>query len=314
MISVITPAFNASVFLDRTMASVLAQKEVTDYIIIDDGSSDNTHDIALKWSEKDARITVLRHPDRKNHGRSESRNLGIENATESYIAFLDADDYYLPGRFAKDIRILEENRDIDAVYNAIGAHYYDSYDGPRPDWLNLTTLNERIPGNELFERMTPIGRSGWFSGNGLTVRKTFFDRVGLFNSQLEVAEDTELWIKMAMIGKLEASSIDDPVAMRGVHDKNIFNKNQKYFENVVRMYNSLIRFAQSKDVSSLRIGKLWSVRSRVIKSKHPDRYGDLLLLKDSAKFLLRNPGLIRVEGIRLQPWRSLRNVIGKTLT
>ena len=82
MISVITPVFNASRFLNKTIESVLSQKEVMEYIIIDDGSTDGSWEISNEYAKKDRRVICLQHSDKKNHGRSATRNLGIKAASQ----------------------------------------------------------------------------------------------------------------------------------------------------------------------------------------------------------------------------------------
>src|SRR5690554_1394126 len=112
MISVITPVYNAEKYLAKNIESVLKQKNVSEHILIDDGSTDNSWQIILEYSTVDKRIIPIQHPDKKNHGRSKTRNLGIRKANNNLIAFLDADDYYLDQRFEKDLLLLQ-NHDVD---------------------------------------------------------------------------------------------------------------------------------------------------------------------------------------------------------
>jgi glycosyltransferase involved in cell wall biosynthesis len=63
---------------------------------VEDKSPDNALEVCLKLAEKYQRVKLYQHPDQQNHGAGASRNLGIEKATGEFIAFLDADDYYLP--------------------------------------------------------------------------------------------------------------------------------------------------------------------------------------------------------------------------
>ena len=94
LISVVIPAYNAEQFLDETLESVLSQTyENWECIIVNDGSTDSTESVAKKWCEKDSRFRLT---DKENGGPSSARNWGIKESKAEYIAFLDADDLYMP--------------------------------------------------------------------------------------------------------------------------------------------------------------------------------------------------------------------------
>lgn len=257
-ISVIIPILNSGKFIEKAVDSVLIQSEVDELIIVDDGSTDNSLSICNRLAKNNEKIKIFQHQDKKNHGRSASRNLGIKKAKGKFVAFLDADDYYLPNRFKLDLKILNNNAECDGVYNAISAEFYRQSTNFEKIKLKLTTLSEKIEHCKLFEKIGPIGHNGYFSGIGLTVRRNIFDKVGYFNSDLEVAEDTELWLKMTLITKLKPGNIKKAVAMRGVHDNNISFKNEKlYLVNNLKMYESLFYWSVNKKIVFSRISLIW---------------------------------------------------------
>ncbi|WP_281228099.1 glycosyltransferase family 2 protein [Flavobacterium aquiphilum] len=257
MISVIIPVYNSELYIQKAIESVLEQPEDIEIIIVDDGSVDNSLSICEVLSCDNSNIKIVQHPDKKNHGRSASRNLGIRNAKGTYIAFLDADDYYLPNRFVNDIEMLKEDS-VDGVYNAISAHFYRDFTSIENDKLRLTTVRDVIPPEKLFESMGPIGHFGYFSGIGITVKKSVFEKTGLFNEFLEVAEDTELWIKMALTVNLKSGNIIEPVAMRGIHNANTsFKEKDLYTVNNLRMYESLLHWSFEKEIPLKRIDLIW---------------------------------------------------------
>jgi len=251
-LSVIIPVYNAEKYIEKAVRSVIIQPEVTEIIIVDDGSSDHSSVICHDLAEKYKRIKIYRHPDFKNHGRSATRNLGIKKAQGGLIAFLDADDYYLPDRFKNDLKIMQEEH-VDGVYNGVSAHYYDSYKGEKQEWLDLTTFTEKAPPEHLFEKMSPVGTKGWLHADGLTIKKTVFQTVGLFDEQLKVAEDTLMWSKMALTRRLVPGIIDKPVAMRGIHDTNIIFNKSLYVKEKQKMYKSLLVFAYRIKADKSRI-------------------------------------------------------------
>lgn len=111
-ISIIIPAFQCEKYLNSCVKSVLNQKyNELEVIIIDDGSHDNTYEIALEWSKRDNRIRVF---TQENSGVSSTRNRGIEEATGDYIMFLDADDEIINGLF-DGVNDIVKRQEIDIV-------------------------------------------------------------------------------------------------------------------------------------------------------------------------------------------------------
>ncbi|HED13224.1 MAG TPA: glycosyltransferase family 2 protein, partial [Gammaproteobacteria bacterium] len=99
-ISVVIPVYNAEKYVEYAVKSALQQKEAAEIILVEDNSPDHALKICEKLSNENSQVRLLRHSDGKNHGAGESRNLGIRSARHDYIAFLDADDYYLQNCFA----------------------------------------------------------------------------------------------------------------------------------------------------------------------------------------------------------------------
>ena len=122
-ISVITPVYNAEKYITQAVESALRFDEVYEVILVEDQSPDNALEVCKKLAQKYDRVKLFQHPDKGNHGAGASRNLGLEKATGDFIAFLDADDYYLPNRFEAE-KELFKNPDVEGVYGAIGVHYY----------------------------------------------------------------------------------------------------------------------------------------------------------------------------------------------
>ncbi|WP_434980295.1 glycosyltransferase family 2 protein [Daejeonia sp. YH14] len=108
LISVIVPCYNQAQYLDECLQSVLDQTyQNWECIIVNDGSPDNTEEIALQWTAKDSRFTYLK---KENGGLSSARNAGIEVAQGEWIQFLDCDDKILPNKFS------------------LSSNYFDDYD------------------------------------------------------------------------------------------------------------------------------------------------------------------------------------------
>ena len=255
LVSVIIPVYNCERYLEKAISSVLQQPEVSEIVVVNDGSTDTTQNILETLQKQNPKIKIYHHENNSNKGRSASRNLAIKKATANYIAFLDADDYYLPNRFVSDKKIFQTDDNVDGVYNAIGANFYREASKNEQKQLELFTVREKIEPEELFNVLLS-GKKGHFSIDGLTVKKEIFENTGYFTESLVVAEDTELIFKMALKCRLEAGVIDKPLAIRGVHDDNVFNREDLYEENLIKMYESLFFWTAKNKVSTKKIDTL----------------------------------------------------------
>ena len=126
-ISVLMPMWNSEQHLREALASVRAQTVPSwELLLIDDGSNDGSLHIALEFAELEPdRIRILRHPAGENRGSSASRNLGLWNARGEFLAFLDADDVWLPHCLAAQLRIVRSHPEAGMIYCA-AERWYDS--------------------------------------------------------------------------------------------------------------------------------------------------------------------------------------------
>lgn len=223
-ISVVIPVYNAGRYVRRAAQSVLMQPQVAEVLLIEDGSSDNSLHTCEALAAADTRVQLVRHPSMVNVGAAAARNLGIAAARAPLIAFLDADDFYLPERFAIAMERLEDPA-VDGVYEAIGVEYESDAERMRyqaargTQFASLTTIRSGIAAEELCARL--IARTAGFCHlSGLTVRRELLERSGGFAPALRLHQDTHLLIRLAYHGRLMAGVIDRPVAMRYVHANN----------------------------------------------------------------------------------------------
>ncbi len=247
-LTVVIPVFNAATTLSRAIESVLNQVEVTELLLIEDGSTDGSLEICEAYSRKHDWIRVLQHPEAVNLGAGPSRNLGIEKSLGEYIAFLDADDVFLPNRFRNHKSFLLQNEDIDGVYGCQGFEFSDEKlkeERAAKNLPMLTTVWKDLDPEDLFVNMNPIGRRGSFHCNTLTVRKEVFDKTGRFWDKR--TEDVQMWMKMAYVAKLKGLDLRSPIANKFVHSGNRMNaETTKRHRPLV--FASILEFAgQRKD-------------------------------------------------------------------
>ena len=237
-ITVIIPAYNVERFVEKAVLSALDQKEVAEVIVVNDGSTDNTDVLINKLAIKYNKIKIFYHKNKINKGRSATRNLGISKASSSLIAFLDADDFYLDNRFKNDIQILTADSNLDGVYNAIGVKFYRDFSQQEYEERKLTTLRKVVPPDQLFETLI-YSRFGHFSLDGYLIKKSLIMKIGGFDEDLNVGEDNVFILKSVLKGKVVSGQLDTPVAIRGVHDNNIFNNKTIYIKVQYKIYDLL---------------------------------------------------------------------------
>lgn len=134
LVSVIVPFLNTHNFIQESIESVLAQTYNNwELLLVDDGSSDGSTEIAQQYAKQyPDKVRYLEHEGHQNRGASASRNLGLRNANGKYIAFLDADDIWLPSNLEHFVTSLEIHPEADMVY------------GPTQWWYSWTGNSEDI--------------------------------------------------------------------------------------------------------------------------------------------------------------------------
>ena len=187
LVSVVIPSYNRLHCLPRAIASVLAQSHrALELIIVDDGSTDGTHDWARDFA---CPIPFTFHPLERNMGAAAARNRGIALAKGTYVAFLDSDDVWHPEKIARQL----------AAIAAAGPKYGAAYTG-------IASLTEAgVPCG--VSRATEAGdiRLGLVNHNvvGSTscalVRRDLLLQVGGFVPNLKSCQDWELWLRLASI-------------------------------------------------------------------------------------------------------------------
>jgi glycosyltransferase involved in cell wall biosynthesis len=187
-ITIITPAYNASEFLSQTVASALAQTWGDfELLIVDDGSTDDTLEVAKAWERTDPRIRILTRP---HGGPSAARNTAIAEARGSYFALLDSDDLWHPTFLDSQMRILSGRRTIDVVtgnaYNLGGVR-----DGHpvNPAGKSCRELSLR----DILERENSVFIMSVF-------RREVVERITGFDERLPLNEDYDFWIRAAHAG------------------------------------------------------------------------------------------------------------------
>ncbi len=180
MISVIVPTYNRTQQLPRALDSILSQScSPKEIIVVDDGSTNETS--ALMTSEYPEIVFI----QQQNTGVSSARNVGIKRASGDWIAFLDSDDEWLPGKLEIQMKALYENPGEKICHtNEIWIR-----NGKR---VNPKKKHEKF-GGWIFQKCLPLC---CISPSSVIIHKSIFKEIGLFDYSLPVCEDYDLWLRI----------------------------------------------------------------------------------------------------------------------
>ncbi|HVN33854.1 MAG TPA: glycosyltransferase family A protein [Casimicrobiaceae bacterium] len=197
LVSCVIPVFNGEPYLREALASVLSQTHsAIEIIVVDDGSTDGTPGILEEWS---SRITSVRQA---NAGPSAARNRGIEKARGEYIAFLDADDLWLPQKTESQLRRFEQNPGL-AVCTSLMQNFWAEDVAEEEQLLASSDAAQPQPG----------------PSQTLIARKDAFDRVGPFDPALH-HRDTQEWMLRIRAAGLQLERLDEVLVRRRLHANN----------------------------------------------------------------------------------------------
>lgn len=189
-VTVVIPAYNAAQYLSETLESVLCQT-FTDFevLIIDDGSTDSTAELAHSYAQREQRI---RYFLQANQGVSASRNKGIELAKGEFIAFLDADDQWLPNKLQSHVHHFHSSPNLGISFARVE---FMSSDGQPTGVLSNSKLREIVIKDLYYENLivTP---------SNAVIRRAAFEQAGDFNQDrgLMGMEDAELFVRILCEG------------------------------------------------------------------------------------------------------------------
>lgn len=209
-IDAVIPVFNGEAYIVRALQSVQSQTIPVSHIIVaDDGSTDGTVQAVEDLMRTDDRIVCLKLSDA---GVSAARNAGIAASSAPLIAFLDADDIWLPEKLERQMEAFERGGPETGFVHS-SYFFIDAQDRRLPD-------RNVVPPKQRGDIFMPLLLEGYVlsgSASSVVVRRDVLDRAGHFDERLFHGEDWDLWIRLAQISKVDFT----PEAVVGirVHDR-----------------------------------------------------------------------------------------------
>jgi len=181
-VSVIIPTFNRWPMVGEAVESVLAQKLVDfEIIVVDDGSTDGTVDELSHWQPR------LRVVSTGRRGVSAARNAGVSLSTGHYIAFLDSDDLWQPGKLAVQTEFMNAHPDVDICQT-------EEIWMRRGRRVNPKAVHKK-PSGDIFLRSLELCL---VSPSAVMMRRRLFQQLGGFDESLPVCEDYDLWLRIGL--------------------------------------------------------------------------------------------------------------------
>jgi glycosyltransferase involved in cell wall biosynthesis len=186
LVTVITPAYNVGAWIGEAIDSVLAQTESRfEYLVVDDGSTDDTADVVRAKAATDNRIRLIAS---ENRGSGSARNLGLAEATAPYVAFLDGDDRWSKHFLQSQLEVFDRApKSVGAVF----CHTRVMLEGGQVVGLRWQPAGRCDLDLLLADNCPP------HNGSSLLIRRSCFTEAGTFNESLRSGVDFEMWLRIA---------------------------------------------------------------------------------------------------------------------
>ena len=241
-VSIIIPCFNGEKYLREAIDSALAQTyENIEVIVVNDGSSDGTENIALEYGDK------IRYFKKENGGVSSALNLGISKMEGEYFSWLSHDDLFLPEKTEKQVNALLGRQEKKIfVYS------------------NFTCLIEKdgsyqrlIPANRLYgdlcEKSAFPVLFNLINGCTVLIHKSLFEKYGLFDETLSTSQDYDMWMKLLFDN--EPIYLEESLVITRIHDKQGSKTISEFSDNCQRQQIDMVRRLDDKKIEYVFAGK-----------------------------------------------------------
>lgn len=200
------PNYNYSQYLSQAVDSVLAQSyPLIKVIVIDDGSTDNSVAKLRRYGNK---VQWIQQP---NKGVATARNRGVQESKGELIAFLDADDFWLPGKIEQQVEQFKTKSELGLVHcGVIEFNEPTGIENTRLDGQQGWVADELL----LLQRSVILG-----GGSGLMTRRIVFEEIGGFDTRLSTSADWDLFYRIAQ--RYEVGFVAEPLVMYRMHGSNM---------------------------------------------------------------------------------------------
>jgi glycosyltransferase involved in cell wall biosynthesis len=229
-VSVIIPVYNGENHLDDSINSVLNQHyDNWECIVVDDGSTDGSASVIQKYEQ----VIYLRQ---ENAGVAAARNLGIEKSSGDYLAFLDADDIWDPGKLALQIRYMETNRDVGYSFTKHSL-FLDEAMKEYPSWVRTHRQEQEMTA---------------YIPSALVARRFVFEVVGNFDVNYQIGEDSD-WFMRARDAGFKMGVVEENLLRKRVHARCLSGNAELSKANLLKIVRASLKRTKSADKISVII-------------------------------------------------------------
>ena len=218
-VSIVIPVKNGKDYIVEALGSVVSQSyDNFEIIVVNDGSNDFDYDSLITY---DNRIRVLHLP---GLGVSAARNFGMQSAKGDFIAFLDADDVWFPGKLQAQISQFDRHPDVGVVFGQFlrwEANSEREFEPAHLLWRDCSNLDT-----------AEVERSGWLytrllmgllvGMNTAIIRRSVYVQIGGFNETMRIGEDYDFWLRASRVAPMH--SLNGPVALYRIHPASAMHK------------------------------------------------------------------------------------------
>jgi glycosyltransferase involved in cell wall biosynthesis len=205
LVSVIIPAYNCARYLERAIESARRQRYPADRIeivVVDDGSTDRTPQVAAEFAARDPRVVSLRQ---QNAGPAAARNRGIDAARGRLVAFLDADDTWAPDKLAEQAALFARDPELGLVH--CGVRFVDAEGIPVGNWTRRTRIAR---GDILLDYVCDF----FLITSAVMVPRRLLIEAGGFDESLRVGEDNDLFLRL--LSRYRVDCVEAPLLNRTI--------------------------------------------------------------------------------------------------
>ncbi len=184
LVSVVIATYNMGQYLPQAVDSILQQTwKNLEVIVVDDGSTDNTPDVMLNYSN-DSRVNFIRN---ENQGQPKAKNCGINNTKGNFIAFCDADDFWEGNKLEIQMPLFANPR-VGVVYSEVS--FIDEHNRRYSKQDHEVRHSGKITNQMLIENFVPFGTS--------VIRRKCIEQDGIFDEEFRMGIDWDLWLRYSL--------------------------------------------------------------------------------------------------------------------
>lgn len=254
LVDVVIPAYNAARYIEETLSSVASQVDALyKIIVVNDGSTDRTQELVSQFAAKHPHLSI-QIIEQVNAGLSAARNAGIQASTAPYIAFLDADDLWLPEKLTKQLAVFNQTKNdkLGLVYCAYGVISEDSVRLP-----SVAVISPSLRGDASRKLLQGNFISG--SGSAVLIKRTVFDAVGLFDEKLRAGEDWDMWLRISR--NFLVDYCPEELVLIRLHEANMQKDTLRMLSADLMILNKFVLAGQ------MSYFLLWKIRTYLINRK-----------------------------------------------